>query len=138
MLRGSPPGPVLAHAFACQDRAPLLAPFRDLRVELGKALIFGVRHVTRYSVTFSLAQSVKVTHIRVTQSQGASHMPAPTVAVHEWKYADGVVAGCGTVAEHAHWTAEGTLDGVMLGGIIGFEPASEDARRAAAWARIAA
>lgn len=52
--------------------------------------------------------------------------------------ADNRIIGCGTQAELDHWTAEGVMAGVRTGRQIGAEPASEDERRKAAWAREAA
>ena len=57
-----------------------------------------------------------------------------TVPVYDWQQ-DGQSIGCGTRAELNHWTAEGVMSGVTLGAILTHEPASEDARRAAAWSR---
>jgi hypothetical protein len=57
-----------------------------------------------------------------------------SVPVYEW-LCGGEEIGCGTRAEFDHWTAEGTMaEGTTLGRIIAHEPASEDARRARAWA----
>lgn len=56
------------------------------------------------------------------------------VPVYAWLH-EGDEIGCGTRAEFDHWTAEGTMpEGATLGGVIAHEPASEDDRRALAWA----
>jgi hypothetical protein len=60
---------------------------------------------------------------------------AGTVPVHEWVL-DGRVTGCGTELELQHWKDEGVFNPAMtLGSILCYEPASEDARRKAAWAK---
>lgn len=53
------------------------------------------------------------------------------VPVYEWLLADGTPTGCGTEVEFNHWKGEGD----RLGAVLTFEPASEDARRVAAWAK---
>lgn len=64
-----------------------------------------------------------------------SNQSADIVAVHEWLADDGTVLGCGTACELEHWKSQGVnADGDRLGNIIAHEPASEDARRRAAWA----
>lgn len=56
------------------------------------------------------------------------------VAIHEWLFADGKSFGCGTPLEFEYWQREGVVDPeARLGGIIGYEPASEDARRKVCW-----
>jgi hypothetical protein len=66
-------------------------------------------------------------------------MITETVPVYEWEFADGVVFGLGTEVEFRHWQSEGVNpDDSKLGKIICFEPASEDARRSAAWSKVAA
>jgi hypothetical protein len=65
--------------------------------------------------------------------------PEQTVEVYEWLSADGVSLGFGTAAEFAHWQNDGIFEADdRLGEVIGREPASEDARRAAIWAAEAA
>lgn len=61
-----------------------------------------------------------------------------TVPVYEWLQDDNCI-GHGTQAELDHWRSEGCVeDGVTIGRVLCREPASEDARRAAAWERVAA
>ncbi len=55
-----------------------------------------------------------------------------TVPVYEWLLNDEPM-GLGTQVEFDYWSAEGTLDGYVLGEVIGYEPASEDAERQAHW-----
>lgn len=70
---------------------------------------------------------------RATQANLAE--PDATVPVYTWLLADGQKCGFGTDLEFRHWNSEGVNpDGLTLGAIIGYEPASEDSRRAAAWA----
>lgn len=62
-------------------------------------------------------------------------MSAQTNAVHEWTLADGTATGLGTEAEFNHWKSEGVLsEETSLGRVLGYEPASLDAERAARWA----
>lgn len=63
-------------------------------------------------------------------------MPVPTVPVYEFQLADGTPMGCGTQAELDYWTAEGVFVDYVRGGILGYEPASMDDKRRAAWAKI--
>lgn len=59
-----------------------------------------------------------------------------TVPVYEFLNADGTVTGCGTAREMQFWKAEGVFaEGDKLGAILCQEPASEDERREAAWAK---
>lgn len=59
------------------------------------------------------------------------------VPVYAWLMGEEEI-GCGTQVEFDHWSAEGTLIGVTRGPVLCYEPASEDARRMAAWAKVAA
>lgn len=57
------------------------------------------------------------------------------IPVYEWVAGDGSGLGCGTAVELEYWRSEGVLeDDARLGKVITHEPASEDARRQAAWA----
>lgn len=58
------------------------------------------------------------------------------VAVHAWRDPSSHWIGQGTRLEFDHWRAEGVIgDDVQLAELLGHEPASEDERRKAAWAR---
>jgi hypothetical protein len=55
------------------------------------------------------------------------------VAIHEFIFEDGTPTGCGTALELQHWTDQGVFEGVVLGKVIGYEPAICDRKRAAQW-----
>lgn len=56
------------------------------------------------------------------------------IPVYKWLLSDGSEAGCGTRAEFDYWNAEGVNpEGMVLGDVICYEPASEDERRKVAW-----
>lgn len=59
------------------------------------------------------------------------------VPVHTWRFAsDRAWYGQGTRLEFDHWRAEGVIgDDVEFAELLCHEPASEDERRKAAWAR---
>lgn len=53
------------------------------------------------------------------------------VPIYEFLTAGGAPMGCGTQVEFDKWSDEGD----RIGKIIAYEPASEDERRKAAWAK---
>lgn len=58
------------------------------------------------------------------------------VPVYEFLTASGTLVGCGTQVELDYWSAnDGPMAGFRVGKIISYEPASEDERRKAAWAK---
>lgn len=58
------------------------------------------------------------------------------VPVYDWLQ-DGHSIGLGTKVELDHWTAAGVMKGVTLGAVLDYEPASEDEKRKAVWAKEA-
>lgn len=62
-------------------------------------------------------------------------MTIETIPVYKFHLADGTEVGCGTKVEFDYWTEQGVFEGYVLGEVLCHEPASEDERRKAAWAK---
>lgn len=57
------------------------------------------------------------------------------VAIHTWRFADGEWYGQGTALEFNYWREQGIIpDDVSEAELLGYEHASEDRKREAAWA----